>query len=169
MQLKLSKITSIPALLLPGEFRRFLATPQGTLYVKPSCGDIKGLEATVSVGDVVSSRHRTLIKVVDYKSRRCHYVPNSRLESVNECRVAVNPPGVLSLNAVTIAMSTSRGYIYVVGEDDLLVIPFLARSNMSILYGQPGTGVVQVYSDINTALKVLKILKPTVVMCECGV
>ncbi len=169
MQLKSSKIVNIPALLLPGEFRRFLAMPQGTLYIKPSTGDVKGLEATVSVGDVVSSRHRTVIKVFDYKSKRSHYISNSRLRGVGEWRVVINPPGMLSLNAMTITTNTSRGYIYVVGEEDLLVLPFLARSNTSILYGQPGTGVVRVDSDINMALKVLKILKPTVVTCKCGV
>jgi len=169
MQLKSSKIMNIPALLLPSEFRRFLAMPQGTLYIKPTYGDVKGLEATVSVGDIVSSRHRTLVKVVDYKSKRSHYVSDNIVKGISEYRVVINPPGLLSLNAMTTSTSTLRGYIHVVGEEDLLVIPFLAKSNISILYGQPGTGVVKVDSDVNVALKVLKILKPTIVTYKCGV
>jgi len=159
---------SIPALTLPLEFRRFLAYPQGTLYVKPRRGEVTGLQATVSVGDFVSERHRAEVKIVDYKSKRRTYRGEAPLLSAEMCRVVVNPPGTLSLNAVTTINNTRTGCIRVVGEEDLLVIPFLARSGVSVIYGQPDVGVVLVESDLNMALKILKTLKPTVVTYSIG-
>jgi len=158
---------TIPALTLPLEFRKHLSIPQGTLHVNPKRGEIAGLEALVSVGDVVSSRHKTSIKIFDYKSKRQVYTSTTLID-VRGPRIAINPPGVLSLNAITIIHSTRRGHVFVIGEEDLLVIPLLSRGKTSILYGQPSTGVVRVESDINMALKILKILKPTMVTYMLG-
>ncbi|MCC6011326.1 MAG: DUF359 domain-containing protein [Desulfurococcaceae archaeon] len=169
MPLNSNKVSlALPALLLPAEFRRHLATPQGTLYVTPQRGDVFGLEATVSIGDVVSARHRTTIRVVDYKSMRRTRL-NIAMEDSGKTRVIINSPGSLSLNAITIANATRTGYVRVLGEEDLLVIPYLAwRERISILYGQPGVGVVKLESSVNLALKILKILKPTVVTYRLG-
>jgi uncharacterized protein (UPF0218 family) len=145
-----------------------LAKPQGTLYVNPNRGDVFGLEATVSVGDVVSARHRATVRIVDYKSMRRAYA-DLAVRSIEETRVVVNPPGSLSLNASTIAGRARSGFIRVIGEEDLLVIPHLARRDRSsVLYGQPGVGVVKLESNVVLALKILKILKPTVVSYKLG-
>jgi uncharacterized protein (UPF0218 family) len=91
------------------------------------------------------------------------------VRSTEETRVVVNPPGSLSLNASTIAGRARSGFIRVIGEEDLLVIPHLARRDRSsVLYGQPGVGVVKLESNVVLALKILKILKPTVVSYKLG-
>ncbi len=169
MQLNSSNsIVSIPALTLPLEFRRFFAYPQGTLYIKPHRGEVTGFQVTVSVGDIVSEKHKAEVKIVDYKSKRRTYRDETSLLNVKKYRIVVNPPGTLSLNAMTIINNTRTGYIRVIGEEDLLVIPFLTRSDVSVVYGQPDVGVVLVKSDLNMALKILKILKPTVVTYNIG-
>jgi len=168
MQLNSSRTPlAIPVLVLPSEFRRALALPQGALYVEPTRGEVRGLSAVVSVGDVVSARHSAVIRVVDYKSERRPHA-GSYAVSTSECRVVVNPPGTLSLNTITTISGVERGCIRVVGEEDLLVIPFLARRGISIIYGQPGVGAVKLKSDLNIALKMLKILKPSIVTYSVG-
>jgi len=129
--------------------------------VQPERGIIQGLSADVAVGDVVSSRHSAKIKIFDYKTKR---------GKVTECRVkddlcflALNPPGYLCLGSVTVAFHIEKGCLRVIGEEDLLVIPFLAREQKTIVYGQPGVGVVLVRSSVKMALKVLKILKPALI------
>lgn len=147
----------VPALVLMPQFRRDLSLPQGTLYVHPKGGVIRGLKVKVLVGDIVSMTHYANIRVIDHKTKR------AKVESTwGDCTHVINPPGSLSLNSLTLA-SKPEGIICVAGEEDLLVISYIVKDHGDIAYGQPGVGVVVVRPRPEIALKVLKILKPGVV------
>ncbi|MEM2025062.1 MAG: DUF359 domain-containing protein [Desulfurococcaceae archaeon] len=147
----------VPALILPQHLRQDLSLPQGTLYVHPERGVVKGLRVKVLVGDVVSTRHFADIKVVDHKTKR------TKIDLAwEECTHVLNPPGSVSLNSLTMS-SLPRGVICVLGEEDLITLSYMVKNQGSIAYGQPDTGVVLVEPRAEIALKVLKILKPGIV------
>lgn len=149
----------LPALALPAEFRDDLGKPQGTLIVHPERGVVHGIKVDVAVGDIVSQNHLSIVSVVDFKTKR-EVKPSTR----QECHhLAVNPAGVVSINSITIADLASKGTICIIGEEDLLVVPFLRHEGKRILYGQPNTGVVLVEAKRETSIKAFKILKPTMV------
>lgn len=155
------RIAKLPSLVLPSHFRQDLALPQGVLLVHPERGVIRGLSFDVAVGDVVSTRHSAKLKIVDYKTMRRDVDEKALCQEQH--LFALNPPGCLSLNSITMALSASRGVFCVIGEEDLLVLPFLSREGEKTAYGQPGVGIVVARSSVEIALKVLKILKPAVV------
>lgn len=148
----------LPVLALPEDYRVDLACPQGTLFVNPSSGVVSGLEADVAVGDIVSMRHRTRVRVIDFKTKRSEYIA----PTAHKCKYVVNPRGCVSLMAATLSKLLNRD-ICVVGEEDMLVVAYMLSQTGTILYGQPGVGVVRVKASIHEALKVLRILKPAVV------
>jgi uncharacterized protein (UPF0218 family) len=157
----LSKSSSIaiPVLQLPVEYRRELSIPQGTLHISKNRGVIQGLRGDATVGDVVSERHFSSLKIVDFKTKRLRLVG-----SVEQCnQVVLNPPGSISINSITILQAHTQGVICVIGEEDLLVIPLLKKVGNVIIYGQPDTGVVEVVALEEVALKVFKILIPAIV------
>jgi len=159
--LKSSKPLRVPALELPHQFRQDFSLPQGVLVVHPEKGVVKKLRVDVAVGDIVSQRHDAKVRVLDYRTKR---VSLSNATKPHECDVRViNPPGYLSLNSISLITSMEEGSLCVMGEEDLLVVPFLSRECRLIIYGQPGTGIVLVGSRVEMALKVLKILKPAIV------
>lgn len=151
-----SRELKIPILLLPSEYRLDLSLPQGKLYVHKTRGVIKGLKSDVTVGDIVSERHYSKLKIIDYKTKRVH---STQLNTVCD-QIVVNPPGGVSINSTTILDALREGYICVNGEEDLLVIPLLKKTGVKIIYGQPDIGVVEVEGSLERAIKVLKILIP---------
>ncbi|MEM1596467.1 MAG: DUF359 domain-containing protein [Desulfurococcaceae archaeon] len=156
-----NSVYKLPSLSLPDEFRSDLWIPQGTLYVHPSKGSITDLHVDITVGDVVSRRHHSYIKVVDFKTKKKLI---GRFDEHEKCNYFVlNPPGNISLNSYTFIDSATRGVICVIGEEDLLTIPFLNKINRKIAYGQPDSGIVVLNSSVEMAIKVFKILKATVI------
>lgn len=163
MSLKQSRVLNLPVLALPGDYRQDLALPQGILYVNPSRGVVEGFVVDVAVGDVVSERHFSRLKILDFKTRRVNSVTGIHVE---QCIRVLNPPGSISLNSLTILNSLRKGYICVIGEEDLLPVAYLATRDIRVIYGQPDVGVVELKSGIEIALKVFKILKPTMVIYD---
>jgi len=158
---KSSSTLRVPSLSLIHDFRQDLWIPLGTLYVNPDKGPVLNLSVDVTVGDIVSERHISDVKVVDFKTKR---TTMGYRGDFSECNyLIINPPGSISLHSFTIINSTERGAICVMGEEDLLTIPFLLKPGEKIAYGQPDTGVVVVESSTETAIKVFKILKATVI------
>ncbi|MEM4369308.1 MAG: DUF359 domain-containing protein [Desulfurococcaceae archaeon] len=151
----------IPVLVLPHEFRNDLSYPQGTLIVHPERGCISGLRVDVTVGDVVSKRHLSRVKVVDYKTKRTFREPFKEFK----CTTVVNPRGSLSLSAIAMAMIGTTD-LCVVGEEDMLTIAFLLSQWDTVMYGQPDVGVVIVKTSVHKVLKALKIFKPTVMKAQ---
>lgn len=142
-------------LKLPEEHRSFLGIPQGDLYVSRTRGLVQGLEADVAVGDVVSRNHTVALRVTDAKTKRSMTVDTG----LSRCDTTiVNPPGSISMQAFTASLMKQAKGICVIGEEDLLVIPFTLTWG-SVIYGQPDTGVVKTASR-ERALKILKGLKP---------
>lgn len=151
----------IPVLTLPHDFRNDLVYPQGTLIVHPERGCIFGVKADVTVGDVVSRRHTSKIKVVDFKTKRVQQISPAE----TSCILVVNPRGCLSLSSVTFSMLSNTD-LCVIGEEDMLTLAFLPSQADTIMYGQPDVGVVLVKPCIRKALKALKILKPSVIQVQ---
>lgn len=150
---------------LPESFRSSLSLPAGKLIVSDNEA-ISGLRAYATVGDIVSQRHQSNLKIVDAKTRRSSVVER-KVAAGDIKAVVLNPRGCISLNAFTMLHSVRSGVVFVVGEEDLLVTPLLyLRPGFTILYGQPGVGVVEVVGDVARALKVLKILKPVLVEAD---
>lgn len=161
----LSKRSNILCLELPESFRPSLSIPGGKLIVSDN-EVIAGLRAYATVGDIVSQRHVSSLKIVDAKTRRSRTVEES-VATGDIKAVVLNPRGCVSLNAFTALYSVRSGLVFVIGEEDLLVTPLMyLRPGSTILYGQPGVGVVETVGDVTRALKVLKILKP--VLVEAG-
>lgn len=158
---KSSRNLNLPVLALPHDHRRDLGLPHGKLLVHPERGPIVNLRVDVTVGDIVSERHVSRVKVIDYKTKRF-----SKLEMYKDerCLYVVNPPGSISLSSITVINSITHGLICVLGEEDMLSIPFLLRESLKVAYGQPDVGVVILRSSREIALKVFKILKPAMVV-----
>lgn len=160
--LRSSRTYFLPVLHLQSDFREDFSIPQGVLFVHPERGVISGLSADVTIGDIVSDRHFSSVKIQDFKTKR------SLIAQVREeCTwLATNPPGSISMNSFTVVDTTRMGTICVIGEEDLLVIPFLRYMDRKVIYGQPDSGVVLIKTRSEIAIKVFKILKPTMVKYE---
>ncbi|AFL67304.1 DUF359 domain-containing protein [Desulfurococcus amylolyticus] len=151
---------AIPVLKLPVDFRLSLSIPQGDLYVSPDRGLVYGLRAEAAVGDIVSRNHMVEMRITDAKTKR-HTVD----VGPRECDVlVVNPQGTISINSFTSSLMGGARSICVVGEEDLLVIPFTLVRGFKIIYGQPDVGVVISSPSRERVLKILKGLKPDIVI-----
>jgi uncharacterized protein (UPF0218 family) len=138
-------------LRLPKEKRHLFKSPFGTLY--PDIADVVPLirgRIVYAVGDVVTYRLIQQgivpdIAIIDGYSMR---VPCSREPVAFERSIRVtNPPGTLSdelMRELNYAVAEPPVMIFVVGEEDLAVIPLViaAPEGAVILYGQPRQGVV---------------------------
>ncbi|MCC6041911.1 MAG: DUF359 domain-containing protein [Desulfurococcaceae archaeon] len=154
-----SRRQTLPALVLPAKYRLSLARPQGVLHVHRAGGALSGFKSFATVGDVVSRRHHSAIKIIDYKTERYR-----TLHAEAPCdHVIINPPSSISLNSFTVLTSISKGIVCVIGEEDLLVVPLLRAEGKKVIYGQPGVGLVEVEGNTEMAIKVLKILIPAMV------
>ncbi len=159
----------IPVLKMPFWLRKILSIPQGILYTKiKSTISISDLEKNIDVcvGDYVSNTLGCREKVFDGKTMRRDYLSYTSNRSYDV--IVYNPRGTISLNSKTmISLGDIGRNIYVVGEEDL--IPFVyvyRREALSIVYGQPGVGVVvSEYNYVvkNRVIKMLKTFKPDIV------
>ncbi len=149
--------------------KRKLKKPMGELFGPRRYGNLPArlFERLVcAVGDATIARLESLQVPIDVAvyDLRCRRKPLERKrQAFLEKRpgvkiVAVNPAGTITRsleNAVLLALSArTPAKIFVVGEEDLAVIPLLrAMDHGRICYGQPGKGVVVV--DVNRQTKAL--------------
>lgn len=143
---------------LPDEHRAAFKDPLGPLHT-----EIEELVATlegplICVGDVVSYHFELAgrvpdIAVIDGRTKRSAVDPEieSVLEESDAERIrSTNPPGTLTVSLVealaTALERSSPVQIVVDGEEDLAAIPaiLLAPPDATIVYGQPGEGMVRV-------------------------
>ncbi|MEM1627888.1 MAG: DUF359 domain-containing protein [Desulfurococcaceae archaeon] len=154
---------NIPVFKLPPYVRESLSIPQGILYVTRTRERvISGLKADITIGDIVSQRHYSEIKVIDHKTRRKTVEHLTTKETTQIKSIVYNPAGSISIHSITISMTKVHN-IFVKGEEDLVVIPYLKSSYNTILYGQPGSGIVAMKSNRLLFLKILKASKPSIV------
>ena len=148
-----------PALSLPDSLRRELKDPLGPVET-----DAERLLADVSgplyaVGDVVTYHLSTAggrpdVAIVDGITER-EAVDEEVLETVTAGRTesVANPPAAITtelVRAVRRAIADEEPITIVVdGEEDLAVLPVivLAPDGASVVYGQPGEGMVHVRVD----------------------
>ncbi|MDP2717513.1 MAG: DUF359 domain-containing protein [Candidatus Micrarchaeota archaeon] len=149
--------------------RRKLKKPMGDLFVPRRYRELPGRlneRLVCAVGDATVQRLEALGVAMDVAvyDLRCRRKPLARkkeafFEKLPGVKiVAVNPAGTITPsleNAVSLALSAgTAAKIFVVGEEDLAVIPLLrAMDHGRICYGQPGRGMVVV--DVNHATKSL--------------
>ncbi len=174
---------------LPNEYRIEFSVPRGVVYTSQPLDNARFLSKyfreskhrIVAVGDVVvanliSTGFYPTIAVIDYKTKRNIVLTHAQFSKIYERNyVIVNPPGMISLNAiralVEVLSNNITALVEVRGEEDLLVLPILllSRSNDIVLYGQPDKGLVVVGVDEitrKTALNFWSLLKPCVQWLE---
>ena len=156
-----------PALRLPDGMRSELKEPMG--YVSPEVEEDRLTGRVVAVGDMVTyhllGAGRTPdVAVVDGRTKR-EDVDDEIVERWKEMRGAArveNEPGTVSDALVDALRDAYRegGLIEVEGEEDLAVLPAvaLASDGDTVVYGQPGEGMVYVDVDEESRGYVLDIL-----------
>lgn len=153
---------------LPADARDAFKTPMGPVTTDPDAVAAAAARTRdrydapdaplVAVGDVVTyhlsaAGHRPDVAVVDGYTERTPV--RSTVEAVVDAgdeRVieAANPPGALTgalLTALTEALDDDEPVtIRVDGEEDLATLPAIltARTGATVVYGQPGAGIVRV-------------------------
>jgi hypothetical protein len=142
---------------VPASLRGELRHPIGPIYptVEP-LGEVLG-ERVLTVGDVVTATLTAAgrppqVAIVDGKTERAPTRPAvaDAVAARARTRHVRNPAGQITPAAVAavceaVAADDERT-IWVTGEEDLLVIPLAiaAPTGASIVYGQPGEGMVHV-------------------------
>jgi uncharacterized protein (UPF0218 family) len=143
-------------LSLPESLRGAFKDPLGPVYSDADrlLADVDG--PLVTVGDIVTYHVRRAgrqptLAVVDERTEREAVAPEVRESVVVEDAVSVvNPPGTLTAALLTalrdgIAAADGRT-LHVDGEEDLATLPAVvaAPDGASVVYGQPGEGMVDV-------------------------
>jgi len=153
--------------------RRRLKRPLGVLYVGPALDSREFLDRIrtspmlISVGDRVTEFAEEMgrtpdVQVVDEverrESREAPDVPFSRLMK------AKNPAGSITSAAIAAVRKAIKSRkkparVLIEGEEDLLAIPAVEAAPLgaTLLYGQPGIGVVVVAVDESAKESVRKI------------
>ncbi len=176
---------------LPDKYRVEFGVPRGVVYTSHPTINAKFLSKyfkelsckVIAVGDVVvtnliNTGFYPTIAIVDYKTKRSIMSTHTSYSRIYKKKhVIVNPPGIISLHAVSVLAEilsnngNGRVLVEVKGEEDLLVLPILlfSKNNDIVLYGQPGKGLVVVRVDEitrKTALNFWSLLKPCVQWLE---
>ncbi|MFC7140797.1 GTP-dependent dephospho-CoA kinase family protein [Halosimplex aquaticum] len=128
----------------------------------------------VTVGDIVTyhtlaADHVPDVAFVDERTERAA-VDEEVSEAIEDSQFdrvvrVENPPGTLTaalLEALADALTTGeRTLVRVDGEEDLAALPAIAaiEEGASVLYGQPGEGVVHVSVDADTRERVVGLLE----------
>lgn len=148
---------------LPSEHRERLKEPAGPLYSDPAELLATVDEPVISVGDVVtahllSAGCQPTLAIVDYQTEReavAEDVAATLTALGNEVGVD-NPAGGLTfdfLDAIVAGIETPEPRtIAVDGEEDLATIPAViaAPEGATVVYGQPGEGMVAVAVNADT-------------------
>jgi len=144
---------------LPMELRTILKNPLGELLLSKNPSEVRLKDILVNstmiitVGDATTDALLRLdidpdIYIIDGKETRLER-PHPKCEFQSSYEVK-NPPGTLSKESLAAIISARDNKkpvrILVDGEEDLLVLPFVATYPMDtcVLYGQPGEGIVVV-------------------------
>lgn len=154
--------------------KKKLRKPLGTLYSPRRFAALsKALQRHVvyAVGDATVQRLSRLrlpvhVAVYDLKTRRKPVARKDEtwFEQLEKVKiVCVNPAGYITNsleNAVSLALSAGTPTkVFVVGEEDLAVLPFLAQADHGVVcYGQPGKGMVVVPVNRSTRHMAEKLL-----------
>jgi uncharacterized protein (UPF0218 family) len=145
-------------LRLPAALRADLTAPMGPIYESPEALLADAGDPIVAVGDVVAhhlfrARHSPRVAVVDGRTER-EAAPEPVRESVPAADLTVaNEAGTLSRDLLVAlrdaAGRTGTTVIEVEGEEDLATVPALLVTPVggSVVYGQPGEGMVLVRVD----------------------
>jgi uncharacterized protein (UPF0218 family) len=125
----------------------------------------------ITVGDMVtyhvlSAGRIPDVALIDERTERSAVDPTvaDAIEGFDRCLTATNPPGTITrelLDALASALAgDSTTLIEVDGEEDLAALPVVlgAPDHASIVYGQPGEGMVLVSPDTQTRERVRSIL-----------
>ncbi|MEZ3115463.1 GTP-dependent dephospho-CoA kinase family protein [Halobaculum sp. MBLA0147] len=149
-----------PLLRLPQSLRAAFKEPLGPVYTDADALLADAAEPILAVGDVVTAHlrragHTPHLALVDGKTER-EAVSEATAAALSDetARVPVtNPAGTLTrelLVAVRDAVAgTASTVLHVEGEEDLATLPALvvAPDGASVVYGQPGEGMVLVATD----------------------
>jgi uncharacterized protein (UPF0218 family) len=123
----------------------------------------------VAVGDAVtdhllSAGHRPHLAVIDGRTERAAVAADRRDRLPVPDRTVMNPPGALSaalLAALREGVDTpAPTVVRVAGEEDLAALPalLLVPADGSVVYGQPGAGMVLVTVDSSTRARARTLL-----------
>ena len=171
-------------LKLTEEVRRFVKKPFGRVYegngvevVKRALDDVND-SFFVCVGDIVSyyalkSGLKPSIVVFDGRSVR-QKLNSSIVDDIltltdgYESLTAKNPAGCITedlvekiYTAISLVFNGEKVRVFVLGEEDLSVMPLVAllpRGSV-LLYGQPGVGVVRVDVGVEKKVIIFKLLE----------
>lgn len=144
-------------LSLPPELRHELKEPFGRLYADADALLADAGRPVVAVGDVVTyhlreAGHDPHVAVIDgVTEREAVDEETERVATAGERRRdARNPPAELSRDLLVALRETVAGegdtVLYVDGEEDLAMLPAVLVTPLggSVVYGQPGEGMVLV-------------------------
>lgn len=160
-------------LRLPDSLRAAFKDPMGPIETDAETlvGDVSG--PLIAVGDVVTYHfeqvgHTPDVAVVDGLTERDEIDPDIAdvLAASGARRItASNPAAALSASMVRALRnayeSSEPVAIDVDGEEDLVALPalVLAREGASVVYGQPGEGMVHVQVDEETGVRARELLE----------
>lgn len=147
--------------IITKELRRLLKKPIGLLVPSDKVTAFLKEQAhrtIISVGDstslkLLASKIQPSIMVFDLKIRRRPVSKKEEKILLAGPRIdCVNPAGMITSSlekAVALALKKGQARIFVIGEEDLAVIPLMMLSpdGLLILYGQPGKGLVAIETD----------------------
>ncbi|MFB6139034.1 MAG: GTP-dependent dephospho-CoA kinase family protein [Halosimplex sp.] len=158
--------------LQPG-LRSELKDPFGPVSTDTAAVLAAAGDPLVTVGDIVTyhvldAGHAPDVAFVDERTERAA-VDDEVSEAIEDDRfdrvvATENPPATLTaalLEALTDALAADdRTLVRVDGEEDLAALPAIAAApdGASVLYGQPGEGVVHVTVDVDTRERVVDLL-----------
>ena len=145
-------------LSLPSELRGAFKRPFGPVYTDATALLADAGRPVIAVGDVVSyhlrtAGHRPAVAVIDGRTEREAVDDGIReaLSNPERRRDVANPPGTLEeplLRALAdVAVESAAPVTIVVdGEEDLATLPavLVAPIGATVVYGQPGEGMVRV-------------------------
>lgn len=147
-------------LSLPDELRSAFKDPSGPLYTDPDALLADAGEPLVTVGDVVtyhlvSASRQPDVAIVDGRTEREAVDPEVRetIDGLPQQITVSNPAATLTgdlLTTLVDALESDEPVTIVVdGEEDLATLPavLVAPDGATVVYGQPGEGMVAVSVD----------------------
>ena len=158
---------------LPAAHREQFKEPLGPLFTDATALLAEAGTPLLTVGDVVTyhlleASRPPDVGIVDGRTKRRSVDPTigQRLSKTEAGEIAAgNPAGTITRSLVT-ALSTALEradpvLIDVDGEEDLATIPaiLLAPTGASVVYGQPGEGMVHVQVDESTKKRARELLE----------
>ncbi len=158
-------------LKLSEKLRIELKKPYGRIFT-----NVEEVHPTACVGDVVSYTFlshgiKPKIIIFDGKSERKNFEKFEELIKLSSNYLGIeaeNPPSTITSDvvskigkAVRLAENGSKVKIFVRGEEDLTLIPLLCalKIGSTVVYGQPGEGMVEVKVTREKKLLILQLLE----------